>query len=337
MKKTLLLTSFCIYLTIQLFAQTPQIALVKPNGVTTIHTTLQAAYDAAEDDDYIYLPGGTFTLSNTIIKSIHIIGAGSNQDSTVTTGMSRINTLSIGTGSDGGSIEGVYFLFQVPGNCNNGSIDFIEPVSNYKITNCFLEKGISFTGLVTNTIIRNNVIKSSGCGSLWSSLKGNITNSLIANNLIISTIGIILEANQFDNNIFFFNQQFYQLNLPNSCSYRNNIFQSTISTNNSILKNNVNASVSGSNNIINNNIWENFSDIFLNSATYYDPQNNYHIKPTSLCKNSGHDGTDRGIYGGLFPWVEGSVPSNPHIYFKQVDSQTNESGQLQIHFKVRTN
>lgn len=335
--------SFCLFLGFALlgFAQTPQIALVKPNGTTTIHSTFDAAYTAATDDDYIYLPGGTFTVANPISKRLHIIGAGSNIDSSLVTGITRLNSLTIEAASEGGSVEGIYFTSKAPGNCNNGSIDFFEPFSNYTVSNCFLNNGISFTSLSSNIVIRNNIIGSSGCGSLWTSIKGNLINSIINNNRILSTLGISGEANiEFNNNIFFFYQQFYNLGLPNSCTYNNNIFQqATSASNNSIFNNNANASLTGSNNIINNNVWEVFPDIFENPGTgpyfYYDVNNNYHIKPTSLCKNSGTDGTDRGIYGGMFPWLEGQVPSNPHIYFKQVAGQTNSSGQLQVEFKVR--
>ncbi|HMR89764.1 MAG TPA: hypothetical protein PKD51_16500, partial [Saprospiraceae bacterium] len=251
------------------------------------------------------------------------------------TGITRLNSLQIGLGSEGGTVEGVYFTSQAPGNCNNGSIDFIDTFSNYQVSNCFLNSGISFSQPSTNIVLRNNVINSSGCGSIWSSIKGNISNSLISNNIILSTLGIAGEANiEFNNNLFFFNIAFYYLSLPNSCVYNNNIFQqATSSSNNSIFNNNANASITGSNNIINNNVWETFTEIFE------DPINepfDYHILSSSACKNSGTDGTDRGIYGGVFPWIDGSIPSNPHIYFKQVAGQTNSSGQLQIHFKVRT-
>ena len=77
--------------------------------------------------------------------------------------------------------------------------------------------------------------------------------------------------------------------------------------------------------------------IFIDqSGQVFNFSHNYHLKPESIGKNAGTDGSDVGLYGGQ-SYTEGAVPSNPHIYFKQVAPQTNSNGQLQIQFKVRTN
>src|SRR5690606_26943007 len=120
------------------------------------------AYDSSTEDDYIYLPGATFTISNPISKKLHIIGAGSNIDSSLVTGITRLNALTIEEGSEGGSVEGIYFTSKATSNFNNGSIDFFHPLSNYAISNCFINNGISFSVLSSNIVIRNNIIGSSG-------------------------------------------------------------------------------------------------------------------------------------------------------------------------------
>lgn len=92
--KNLLIISLIIigYINI-FFAQIPQIALVKPDGTTTVYTTFDAAYNDAADDDYIYMPGGTFSLTNPIMKRLHIYGAGAIQDSCNLTGITILNNL----------------------------------------------------------------------------------------------------------------------------------------------------------------------------------------------------------------------------------------------------
>ena len=65
--------------------------------------------------------------------------------------------------------------------------------------------------------------------------------------------------------------------------------------------------------------------------------NNYHLKPTCPGVGAGTDGTDLGIYGTNNPTPEGWIPSNPHIYFKQVDSETGPDGKLHIQVGVRAN
>ena len=328
MKNILLLLSF-LFVSNIIMAQTPRIALVKPNGTTTIHSTFQAAYDAAINDDYIYLPGGTFSLP-TIDKKIHIIGAGSNIDSCQATGMSKVNPFSINSGAQGGSIEGLNIL---PGS----GIGFYANSSTsssigFKIKRCFIDGNIQGNSVWESLVVEN-------CYFL--SISGNIENSLIRNNVILGHCSV--NYSMFLNNIIF--QVNGNLQLGSSNTFKNNIFQSDSYTSapNSYFYNNVNITPYSSSSESYNTVIEPWVDIFLvpgmpsgSPPSYsYNVHNNYHIKVTSACYNSGADGTDRGIYGGSSPWVEGSIPSNPHIYFKQVAEETNANGQLQIHFKVR--
>ncbi len=310
-----------------IYSQSPQIALVKPNGTTTIHTTGQSAYDASTDGDYIYFPGGVFYLPQ-IEKRLYIYGAGAFQDSSVFTGITELSIVLL-SGSTGGSLEGMFCpSLQIFGNC-----------SNYTISNCILNSGIYIGGQTSNVIIKNNLIKIYANGtSFFLSTNAVLTNSFLKNNIILGNLNYsgTSNFNEISNNLFFTHnaQLFYY------CTYNNNIFINGASSIYSTFNNNSNVTIQQNNgNIYNNNITEDFSDSFISpgSAPYtFTSNNDYHVKSTSLCKNSGTNGTDRGIYGGIFQWVEGLVPSNPHIYFKNVAEETNASGQLQIHFKVRT-
>ncbi|HMU06245.1 MAG TPA: hypothetical protein PJ990_21575, partial [Saprospiraceae bacterium] len=328
--KLIFILHFIFTCSIPVFSQTPRIALVKPNGATTIHSTILAAYDAASDDDCIYLPGGTFDNSLSLNKRIHIYGAGYNIDSCQTTGITVIGQILINNNAANGSIQGIKINY----------LSFENEGDGFHIKRCLINNGIQFnTNLVwNNIIIENNFIKgySANQGYSYISLNGQVTNSVFKNNVILGNInggdGLL-----FKNNLFFY-QGLYPMNLASNSTYNNNIYVGgSISVNNSIFNNNVNLSGSeGANNQNYNLIYEPFPEIFENSGLPpyfpYDVHNDYHVKSSSACKNSGTDGTDRGIYGGTSPWVEGSVPSNPHIYFKQVAEETNASGQLQIHF-----
>ena len=80
------------------------------------------------------------------------------------------------------------------------------------------------------------------------------------------------------------------------------------------------------------------SDIFFSYSgngnfSYLD---NFHLKSECPGVGAGTDGTDLGIYGSSSPTSEGWIPSNPHIYFKQINTQTNSSGTLPVQIKVRT-
>ena len=329
------------------YTQTPQIALVKPNDSTIMYTTLQAAYDAASNDDYIYLPAGTFTVTE-INKKIHIKGAGMNIDSSAATGVSRMPYIVIAENGAGGSLEGIYFY----SSQGDGASILMKnlsssPAISYDISNCHLSNKLySNSGSWENLTMKNNYI-----GGTFS-IHGNISNSLITNNIINGGIAVTSTL-LVSNNIFFHTPDYIPMTLTNNSTYNNNIFQiyQWVTVANSVFNNNVNISPDNNTNQIYNTLTETWDNIFTDPGTtagtnpwcgcpvwLYNVHKNYQVKSTSSCHNSGTDGTDRGIYGGVaFPWKDGSIPSNPHIYFKNVASTTNANGQLLIHFKVRTN
>lgn len=329
-------------LTIETFAQAPQFAVVRPDGTSYICPSFDSAYNKSVNGDNIYLPGGSFTVTNPISKSLHIYGTGYNQDSSNATGITSLNSITISAGAENGSIEGIYF---VAGTNNlNPSINFfmtnsVNPIQNYTISSCYITYGINITPTSNGTSCSSFTIKDNYVGNFLpsqgppysaSGINGNLINSVISNNITTGALGIGV-GNVFSNNIFF------QLYLSsNNCSYYNNIYGEVFysNCNNSFFNNNMNIiNINGSNgNTGTANVSEYWSLIFINSN-----MGDFHVKTTSLAHNSGTDGTDRGIYGGLFPWKEGSVPSDPHIYYKQIAPQTSQDGKINIRVKVRTN
>lgn len=61
---------------------------------------------------------------------------------------------------------------------------------------------------------------------------------------------------------------------------------------------------------------------------------NFRIRSNLPYFNGGTDGTQLGIYGGSFPWKDGSVPFNPHIQFKNIPNATDAFGNLPINIRV---
>lgn len=338
------LAAFFLFATSTLNAQAAQFAVVRPDGTTFICPTLDSAYNKAVSGDYIYLPGGSFNLSNTINKSIHIIGAGADEDSSYVTGPTILNNVTIVSGGSNGSIEGI--------KMNNAlSFEGTQLIFNYTIKRCYLGGGIGFLSNtpteninVTNCFLGASSTGGSGTFSFFGT--GSCNNSTFYNNVISSYVNATGVNNFFSNNLFTYAAQFSGVQLFNSSNYQNNIFQPymPINSSNSLFYNNINLNISGGSNTVYNSVAEPADSTFINPGTInqfgwfsYNKNNNYRLRVSSLGKNSGTDGTDRGIYGGPFPWVDGSVPSNPHIYFKQVAPTTNANGQLPVQFKVRTN
>lgn len=345
-KLTLVLTITILQINI-VIAQSPQLAVVRPDGTTYICPTWDSAYNKSVDGDFIYLPGGNFTVTNPISKRLYIYGAGSNLDSSAATSITTISNITFEHGADNGIIEGLK-ISQV-NSCFVAAIRFghtinLDPINGYTISNCLMSGGIQFNSVCNNITIKNNNIGGYNCpnGGASISIGENITNSLISNNVIGGNISANGVANlQINNNLFTFVADFYSISLPYNCTYSNNIFLSNnVYVANSNFYNNVNVNPNGTGNQIFNTASESMTDIFVSPGAgpyYYDVHNDYHIKSTSICKSSGSDGTDRGFYGGTFPWKDGSIPSNPHIYFKQIDANTTSDGKLKVKFKVRTN
>lgn len=168
MKSLLAILSLILGLLPIALSQTAQIALVKPNGTTYIYTKFDSAYVHAANGDFIYLPGGYFTVASPINKSIHIYGAGYNQDSSAATGITTLPGLLIYNGAANGSIQGV--KINSGNGCDYGSIKFGDPanpnpISGYTISNCNIVGGMGFNAPSTNITIRNNLIGSHSCGS----------------------------------------------------------------------------------------------------------------------------------------------------------------------------
>ena len=327
------------FVSFTLLAQQPQFAVVRPSGTSYMCPTWDSAYNKAVDGDFIYLPGGSFTFNIPINKKLYLFGAGYSEDSTKSTGVTMVNGFAIKSGGSNGSVEGLLI---------NGKLQLDTNLINYSVRFCNIKGGIGFGISCSNINISNNDIGGTGGNLYYSLTGGSLSNSLFTNNIIAYTIQPFSSTgNTFLNNLFF-GSYYYQpnFNLLDNCIYRNNIFTTFYSyaCSNSAFNNNINATINTTyGNSGSGNISESVSTTFVNPGTpfngfySYSSDNDYLLQPNSLAHSAGTDGKDLGIYGGQFPWKKGNLPSNPHIYFKQIDSQTGTNGTLKIQVKVRTN
>ncbi|KAF0130024.1 MAG: hypothetical protein FD155_1810 [Bacteroidetes bacterium] len=318
MKKFIFITTiFFTFITQVSFSQ--KLITVQNGSSSTFYTTLDLAISNAGAGDTIYIPGGGHTISSPITKKLHLVGAGSNADSTYAVGITIINQITLYTGADGGSIEGIYIY----GGFNFGS-GTTESVNGYLVKRC------NITNIVFNS--SNGLSNSSNisiieCNIIGTPIIGQPTMILI-NNCKIAGHLYGLTNSVIQNNIFFSGNNFSGI----SCTFKNNIFLQLVGlggTNCTYLHNinvvnGINVGSYGSGNII-----ESPENTFVNSGT-----EDYHLKATSLGKNAGTDGTDIGIYGGAFPWKEGSIPFNPHFQTVQIAPTTDSIGNLNVNIKV---
>lgn len=174
-----------------------KIAVVSPSGETTLFKTLTEAADSAETGSVIYLPGGSFSVSNYFVihKKLTIIGIGhkarnDNPDCrTIISG-----TIYFGGESDGSALMGCYVTGQVYVGQNGTGSDICVNDVMIKYNNiAYIHVTNSRSGVVINQNIARIVIagnltvsKASGVCVTNNIVKGvnNFSNSFISNNLI---------------------------------------------------------------------------------------------------------------------------------------------------------
>jgi len=316
---------------------------VQNNTTPFFYTSLDSAIVHAVDGDTIFLPGGNFPLGNTTIaKQLHIIGVGHHPDSSIATNPTNIvpaSPLKILTGASGGSIIGIR-LFGNYTPINFGTSNSNSNINGFTIGNCYLGAIYISYGGESNILFYGNILGPlSATTSFYSHNRfyNNVFKDYIfigsdmyfSNNIFLYSSHnsgyVIANASysQFENNVFLPSSVIYTNTTSYYNNFRNNIFVSNYSfpygTN------------TGSNNIIN----QAASSIFVNqSGSTFSYSDDYHLQPTSPGKNAGRDGTDIGIYGGAYPWKDGSIPFNPHFQKVVVSPTTNTSGNLNVNIQV---
>ncbi|MEO1259743.1 MAG: hypothetical protein AAFZ15_13205 [Bacteroidota bacterium] len=325
MRISTLLLLFLSYSTSHLFSQ--QLIALHHQGDASFYQTLPEAYDAAANGDTLYLPGGIFN-GFTMDKKLSLIGVGYHPDSTAATGATIFTSFTFGSNADSSSLTGI----QISGNLVASA-----STSNINISRCFLNKGIVFSnGTNQNWILSENWI---GLYDSFNSIINNynnsdrIMNSIFSNNVIAGRV-YRLTFCELSNNIFGSNT----VDADNS-DIKNNVFggNSITQSTSSQFNNNLNSGVNGTSgtNIGANNylIGASLDTIFTTYSTnnnFFD--NDYHVVNPAYI---GTDGTPIGIYGGLFPWKDGSLPFTPHVRSKNIATTTDTNGNLHINITVK--
>ena len=337
--KSIIKFVFAMFLLFSLIANAQQKVALHHTGTTTIFSgsnPLIDAYAASVANDTIYLPGGTFAPPSNFDKKIAVFGAGHYENATLATGKTFINgNVVLKENADNFYIEGIEI---------NGNLTF----SDNESVNQVVVKRCKING--TLNVVGNLSLPSTNFGLFGSVVLGNIDlvnaqNILISNSIlqgrVFNSIG-----NAFNNTIFLNNYSYYGSEAPlngDNNQVNNNIF---INANTGYL-------IGGNGNVAKNNLCvlptPNFGTlptasgnfvgivqtaIFITqSGNYFNYSDDYHLQNTS--SYLGIDGTQVGIYGGLFPYKEGAIPSNPHIESKTIAPQTNATGELNIQVLVK--
>lgn len=328
MKKLVIILLTLVAATGSSFGQ--NLIAVQNGGEPTFYQQVDDVIVNAQDGDTIYIPGGTWVVTKPITKRLHLAGVGHNPDATDATFATTLaHTFTLADGANNGSLTGLFI--------RDGFNSSNATVTSYTVSRCRIANNLSFSSKNSNFMFFENILEGS--------ISSTITGTEFASNF------------SFSNNFIGY---FYGGNYPNNSVYKNNIFTYSayfISTQYSLFENNIFVyfNLSGilnstfknnlfvapvvfpvGTNVGSNNIdGQEESTIFVNQeGANFNYAHDYHLQTSSPGKNAGTDGTDVGIYGGIYPWKEGSIPFNPHFETIQISPKTDDNGNLNVNIKV---
>ncbi|MBO3116773.1 hypothetical protein J4050_08445 [Winogradskyella sp. DF17] len=298
----------------------------------------QEAYDASIAGDTIYLPGGTHTPPSVFDKQLTIFGAGHHPDATTATFETKISgQITLGENADGIHLEGLYITSNlVVGNTNDVSVNDIV-VKRCRFGNIY-SSGITETNTSNNNLFVENIINSIYDGN-------NLRSSSFFNNIIVSgNRNTSLTDLYFSNNVFLYediNGTIYGGFTFYNCVLQNNIFVNqgpALSYGaDSTFENNIfchSAPSLGTDPTLVNNYNLTRAEVLVDqTGGAFDYAHDYHLQ-AGAATNLGTDGTETGIYGGVYPWKDYSIPTNPHISSKTISGASDSSGNIQVDINV---
>lgn len=292
-------------------------------------TTLQVAHDSSKAGDTILVAASPFGYAGaTFTKKICLIGAGmrpgEKKDNSSVSYLTANITLN--SGSAGSSIIGMQFN----GNGVSGRVNDVQILRNYFPSGSNL---INITGSLSNWIIANNYFVQTGCcGSIMDGNSQAISNLLIQNNIFtdntscgcgafVATGFGTAASCLFNNNLVYSNAtNDGAFSSVNNFIMENNIFHtaSPAGATGSVMNNNLTFGTTQNtipygNNTGANNLADTDPQMESFSNTNKGPFQNFQPVAASPARTSGVGGTQMGVYGGSFNWVNSAVPPIPVI------------------------
>ena len=295
-------------------------------------TTLQAAVDAAIDNDTIYVEGSATVYDGaTINKPLTIVGPGYYLDENPKTQANNVaasfgGDILFASGSDGSTIMACSF---VPGYNVMISVSDITVIRN-------LLYGVRFDGTSNNILVAQNYVVNE-----IRATSGQITNSVISNNIVRGQIisGNTSASLVISNNIFWNSGWATPIDCYNA-SIQNNILagdnQTIWQNSGNTISYNIMASAGTNSN--GNQFNVDMATVFADFDGSLDlsTDGKWELKAGSPAIGAGISATDCGAFGEPAPYVLSGVPNLPHIYEAEVPATaTSESG-LQVTIQVKS-
>ncbi len=335
-KLTVITILFLAFMGLQNVSAQP-IAALHQSGQTTFFSGIDAfveAYNASADGAIIYLSGGSFLVPDTIAKSITVFGAGHHPEFTGATGQSKLTEdVLLAAGAGNAYFEGLYLT---------GRLSFVygNRIDDVVFRRCRIDGIISYGSSVSrpdfpsNTLFTECVLTSTSSHLFGTSRNVTIANSILfANNLAHFHYGTL-------ENSLILSTGSVVLTMSTHSVVRNCVIAKgshSTSNNNAFLNNvffNVESMPAPGTNTFSNNYYDVGRDNFFvdQEGAVFDYTHDYHLRLPA--QYMGTDGTQVGIYGGMHPFKEGSVPMIPHVISKSISHSIDAEGKLQVEIEV---
>jgi len=311
----------------------------RPTGV---YATIQLAYDVASPGDTILIsPAPGEYAGITLAKRVHIVGTSWN-DASSSVPHTKTSGFTVNAGAAGSSFSGLDIssgfdiytdsitvkrnklqYVYVRANCTNIVIIQNYLISDRDYTGTWYNSSIIPIFENTEVLISNNIIYNRRTGNYgqYAIYASYPTNVIICNNVLNGEDGAIVLTMSGGN---------YSPHLV-----YNNIINwggGTSGVASTYTENNHNIGNSTQFGVINNN-QQNvvMNTVFVDPSTY-----NYHLKEGSPAIGAGLGGTDCGIYGGTFPFVDNGRTWLPIVTEVSVPGMVNVKNGLDVSVKAKS-
>ncbi|MDA9773510.1 hypothetical protein N9B82_01020 [Saprospiraceae bacterium] len=313
---------------------------VNNTGADADFTTAQAAHDAALAGDTLYIESSTISYGAlSISKEIHVIGSGyflgQNTDLQANIAPSSIDNLTLNSGCNNSSIQGLTIITVVCGASSTFGDVVIE--RNNITSGIYLSTSQDITSLY---ILRNYVTGTNATLQLLRTLGTGLKTIVFSNNIAIyssTSTRITLDQNTtatFKNNIL----DVYTLS-STFCIYKNNIINiasgSMDESNNTVEYNTcIGTDCSSNNNNTNNAVLNN---LFVGIPTQgaFSSDSRYALTPSSAAAGAGEAGIDCGAFDGEAIYKLSGIPPIPSIY--KLIAPSIVTGNFNITISTRSN
>ncbi len=330
-------------------AQPPRI-VVQGAGAPQVFSSINAAIAAAQDNDKVYLSGGTHLspVALNIDKPLHFFGAGIGPDSTAVTGVTTLSTsagnITLTTTATGSTFTGI--IFSPAANIQYGTSAADDDPAGLVFERCTFTKPLSVgvsninPGLPSSTDFRECIFYSSISG-----LAGTI--ATLDRCVIDHNVGTGASVTGFANGgLTLRHCVVLEARIGNSTGFtaENSIFTRTSApfwqSNGAILTNNLLVSTTLTSNMTAGSASGNVLGAAASSIFMDEADNNFtwdddlHLQGSSAGVGMATDGSDVGVYGSSTPFKPAAVPFNPHFSSVTVAPATNVNSELPVSITV---